>query len=275
MKTMPSEQSPMKTISNRRSTKPIMERKRRERINNSLGELKNLILDSLKKDNARHSKLEKADILEMTVRHLQNMQLKQRERRAASSLATFRSGFNECAHEVSRFLGTVDGVDSSLRHHVLNHLTDCLSGLNETCSSSRTNKVSSTSPVHVHVPTVSNPSATVSNNDFVSDIRLVPTFLPAREIAFLLPGDNLNNRLHQNLLPKYSSTDFSVMSDPVSVLGSSGILSPAASDRSESSPSPVAYSSNKTKIVPVFEPISPVPSCHLDKSKSECVWRPW
>lgn len=32
------------------STKPIMEKRRRARINNSLSELKNLILDALKKD---------------------------------------------------------------------------------------------------------------------------------------------------------------------------------------------------------------------------------
>ncbi|XP_022237504.1 transcription factor HES-4-A-like isoform X1 [Limulus polyphemus] len=267
MKTMPSEKSPMKTIDNRRSTKPIMERKRRERINNSLGELKNLVLDSLKKDNSRHSKLEKADILEMTVKHLQNMQLKQLEIRATSSLANFRAGFNECAREVSRFLGTVDGVDPSLQHHLLNHLTDRVSGLNETCSSSNSYNLSSTN---------STTSATMSSNNnsnfVMSDIRLVPTCLPTGEIAFLLPGDSLNYQSHQTLLHKYSPTAISVTSSPVTVLGSSGILSPAASDRSESSPSPVTYSSDKTKTMTLFEP---VPSFHLDKPKSESVWRPW
>ncbi|NXA73946.1 HES1 factor, partial [Thryothorus ludovicianus] len=56
------------------SSKPIMEKRRRARINESLGQLKTLILDALKKDSSRHSKLEKADILEMTVKHLRNLQ---------------------------------------------------------------------------------------------------------------------------------------------------------------------------------------------------------
>lgn len=84
------------------SSKPIMEKRRRARINESLGQLKTLILDALKKDvsggggtgrgargrpagpcrceprmcpqSSRHSKLEKADILEMTVKHLRSLQ---------------------------------------------------------------------------------------------------------------------------------------------------------------------------------------------------------
>uniref|UniRef100_A0A3B5LD15 BHLH domain-containing protein n=1 Tax=Xiphophorus couchianus TaxID=32473 RepID=A0A3B5LD15_9TELE len=46
--------------------KPLIERKRRERINNCLDQLKETVIGQ--------SKLEKADILEMTVKHLQNIQ---------------------------------------------------------------------------------------------------------------------------------------------------------------------------------------------------------
>ncbi|XP_017461885.1 PREDICTED: transcription factor HES-1-like, partial [Rhagoletis zephyria] len=91
-----------KASEHRRITKPIMEKKRRARINNSLNELKVLILDALNKDPSRHSKLEKADILEMTVRHLQKLQ---RQQVAASIvndgavLNKYRAGFSECATE--------------------------------------------------------------------------------------------------------------------------------------------------------------------------------
>lgn len=43
-------------------------------MNKSLGKLKTLILDAFKKDSYRHSKLEKAEILEGTVKHLWNLQ---------------------------------------------------------------------------------------------------------------------------------------------------------------------------------------------------------
>ncbi|KAF5282351.1 hypothetical protein FQR65_LT14340 [Abscondita terminalis] len=61
--------------------KPLMEKKRRARINDSLETLKQILLDSKttlkestqKKNGQRTAKLEKADILEMTVRYLQHL----------------------------------------------------------------------------------------------------------------------------------------------------------------------------------------------------------
>uniref|UniRef100_A0AAY4DAH5 BHLH domain-containing protein n=1 Tax=Denticeps clupeoides TaxID=299321 RepID=A0AAY4DAH5_9TELE len=57
----------------RRTLKPLMEKRRRARINDSLGRLKALILPLVGKDTSRYSKLEKADILEMTVRFLKEI----------------------------------------------------------------------------------------------------------------------------------------------------------------------------------------------------------
>uniref|UniRef100_A0A8C3S4A3 Hes family bHLH transcription factor 2 n=1 Tax=Chelydra serpentina TaxID=8475 RepID=A0A8C3S4A3_CHESE len=53
--------------------KPLMEKRRRARINESLNQLKTLILPLIGKDNSRYSKLEKADILEMTVQFLKEI----------------------------------------------------------------------------------------------------------------------------------------------------------------------------------------------------------
>ncbi|KAJ3643040.1 hypothetical protein Zmor_025778 [Zophobas morio] len=65
----------------RKIRKPLMEKKRRARINDSLEALKQILLDSkatLKESASRRSgqrtaKLEKADILEMTVRYVQHL----------------------------------------------------------------------------------------------------------------------------------------------------------------------------------------------------------
>lgn len=56
----------------RKNNKPVMEKKRRARINHCLNQLKALILEA-DNERSRHSKLEKADILEMTVRYLQTL----------------------------------------------------------------------------------------------------------------------------------------------------------------------------------------------------------
>ena len=53
-------------------SKPLMEKRRRDRINKSLAELKTILIDVLKRDQNSCSKLEKADILEMTVNYLKS-----------------------------------------------------------------------------------------------------------------------------------------------------------------------------------------------------------
>ncbi|XP_066157170.1 transcription factor HES-1-like [Euwallacea fornicatus] len=58
----------------RRIRKPLMEKMRRARINDSLETLKQMLMRSrptLREGKNRTAKLEKADILEMTVQHLQ------------------------------------------------------------------------------------------------------------------------------------------------------------------------------------------------------------
>merc|ERR1712003_160521 len=57
----------------RQTSKPLMEKRRRERINRSLNDLKSILLEALRRDATCHSKLEKADILEMTVRYLRSI----------------------------------------------------------------------------------------------------------------------------------------------------------------------------------------------------------
>ncbi|CAL2040667.1 unnamed protein product [Caenorhabditis brenneri] len=51
--------------------KPLMEKKRRARINRSLSQLKQILIQDEHKNSTQHSKWEKADILEMTVEYLQ------------------------------------------------------------------------------------------------------------------------------------------------------------------------------------------------------------
>ncbi|KAL5245340.1 hypothetical protein ACI65C_012750 [Semiaphis heraclei] len=132
----------------RKNNKPIMEKKRRARINQCLNELKTLILDALKKDPARHTKLEKADILEMTVRHLQSLHRNSNSSRPlaptacptvepmspSSSTAAltavvvqkFQTGYQECAGEVNRFVDRLDGVDEDIKKRLMSHLDSCV-----------------------------------------------------------------------------------------------------------------------------------------------------
>ncbi|CAG5896956.1 transcription factor HES-1-B-like [Menidia menidia] len=122
-------EKPRTITESRKSSKPIMEKRRRARINESLCQLKALILDALKKDSSRHSKLEKADILEMTVKHLRNMQRLQMTAAVNTDplvLSKYRAGFSECVGEVTRFLSTCEGVNTDVRTRLLGHLAACV-----------------------------------------------------------------------------------------------------------------------------------------------------
>ncbi|XP_078053438.1 bHLH protein deadpan isoform X1 [Augochlora pura] len=127
-------QSGMTKAELRRSNKPIMEKRRRARINQCLDELKSLILEAMKKDPTRHSKLEKADILEMTVKHLQAVQRQQLSTAVATDpavLTKFRTGFTECASEVSRYVSHLENVDPVVKQRLVSHLNNCVSNLQQ------------------------------------------------------------------------------------------------------------------------------------------------
>ncbi|CAL1527253.1 unnamed protein product [Lymnaea stagnalis] len=116
----------------RKSNKPLMEKKRRARINSCLSQLKSLVLQAMKKDNSQYSKLEKADILELTVKHLKNVQRFQINGmyQVPDSITKYRAGFNECANEVMRYLTESQGVNDDARARILSHLASILTPLN-------------------------------------------------------------------------------------------------------------------------------------------------
>uniref|UniRef100_A0A182MYQ1 BHLH domain-containing protein n=1 Tax=Anopheles dirus TaxID=7168 RepID=A0A182MYQ1_9DIPT len=113
----------------RKTNKPIMEKKRRARINNYLNDLKSLLLDAMKKDPVRHSKLEKADILDLTVKHLQDVE----RRRLNVAMAVdptvpekFATGYRECIDEIGKYFDSLGTVDDGLKARVRKHLEGCL-----------------------------------------------------------------------------------------------------------------------------------------------------
>ncbi|XP_059475615.1 protein hairy-like [Neocloeon triangulifer] len=206
----PTSATPRRGSENRRSNKPIMEKRRRARINNCLNELKSLILDAMKKDPARHSKLEKADILEMTVKHLESLQRQQSAMAVAADpgvLNKYRAGFSECASEVGRFLGRGDSpqLDPHLKRRLLAHLSNCLNSVGSSSSSSPPPPQALSSspsppssehhalatPVQVQLPpgiTVSADGRLQAAHNVLGSVQLVPTCLPNGDIALVLPS---------------------------------------------------------------------------------------
>lgn len=138
-----------RTYQYRKVMKPMLERKRRARINRCLDELKELMVTALQSEGENVSKLEKADILELTVRHLHK--LRRQQRLSANPIIDadrFRAGYTHCANEVSRCLAAIPGVDVQLGTKLMTHLGH------------RLNEMDKVSPLIIQVPAAYTPPGT-------------------------------------------------------------------------------------------------------------------
>lgn len=153
---------------------------------------------------SRHSKLEKADILELTVKHLENLQRQQVALAAAtdpSILNKFRAGYTECASEVGRF----PGLDASVKRRLMSHLATCL-GPVETGNGNGQTTTTTQQPVQPALPTTQLQVHILPQVDATSRIQVqqsngiffttnangtalpvVPTRLSNGDIALVLP----------------------------------------------------------------------------------------
>ncbi|XP_029576143.1 hairy-related 3 [Salmo trutta] len=113
-----------KIINGKKVSKPLMEKKRRARINKCLDQLKSL-LENYYTSNIRKRKLEKADILELTVKHLRNLQKIQSGFSMNSEYAEYQAGFRSCLAGVNQYL-TDNSSGSSSRLTMLTHLSSSL-----------------------------------------------------------------------------------------------------------------------------------------------------
>ncbi|XP_036415562.1 transcription factor HES-5-like [Colossoma macropomum] len=102
---------------NNKLRKPVVEKMRRDRINSSIEQLKTVLAPEFL--NQQHdSKLEKADILEMTLNFLRRQQ--QQQPAFSTSSTAVSQGFSRCVHEVLHFLSK-DDVKTQSQRKLLNH----------------------------------------------------------------------------------------------------------------------------------------------------------
>ncbi|XP_045163552.2 hairy/enhancer-of-split related with YRPW motif protein 2-like [Mercenaria mercenaria] len=117
----------------RKMTKSTMEKKRRARINNSLTELKAILSGMISNKGERFDKMEKADILEMTVKCVRQLQ---KQANTGDSVRTpsssvdedYRSGMHTCMSEVIKFISSshFSDADPEVKTKLLNHLANKL-----------------------------------------------------------------------------------------------------------------------------------------------------
>ncbi|KRY75333.1 Transcription factor HES-1-B, partial [Trichinella pseudospiralis] len=105
------------------ANKPLMEKRRRARINRSLDELKSMLICSTKPSIPGHSKWEKADILEMTVQQMRTLrtQTNNPSRDEPIAYGQFISGYTHCIRHNGTFApetcrDLIENLMTDLRH---------------------------------------------------------------------------------------------------------------------------------------------------------------
>ncbi|XP_028986399.1 hairy/enhancer-of-split related with YRPW motif protein 1-like [Betta splendens] len=114
----------------RKRRRGIIEKRRRDRINNSLSELRRLVPSAFEKQGS--AKLEKAEILQMTVDHLKMLHASGGKGyfEAQALAKDYHSlGFRECLAETARYLSLIEGRDGAdpLRVRLVSHLSSYVS----------------------------------------------------------------------------------------------------------------------------------------------------
>ncbi|XP_008395254.1 hairy/enhancer-of-split related with YRPW motif protein 2 isoform X2 [Poecilia reticulata] len=117
--------SPAARLMARRRHRGVIEKRRRDRINSCLSELRRLVPTAWEKQGG--AKLEKAEILQMTVEHLRTLQAGGTGQQEVLALDFLSLGFRECVSEASCYLSAVEPRDScdALRRRLLAHLSYC------------------------------------------------------------------------------------------------------------------------------------------------------
>ncbi|NWZ60114.1 HE71A factor, partial [Haliaeetus albicilla] len=87
--------------------KPLMEKRRRDRMNRSLDRLRLLLLAATRDERLRNPKVEKAEILQKTVQFLRAQPLSEPSGTEELFLRRYRSGYRECLARAARFLQAI------------------------------------------------------------------------------------------------------------------------------------------------------------------------
>uniref|UniRef100_A0A3B4EPU0 Hairy/enhancer-of-split related with YRPW motif-like protein n=1 Tax=Pundamilia nyererei TaxID=303518 RepID=A0A3B4EPU0_9CICH len=245
----------------RKKRRGIIEKRRRDRINHSLSELRRLVPSAFEKQGS--SKLEKAEILQMTVDHLKLLHAMGGKYFDARALAVdYRTlGFRECVGEVVRYLSSLDGDSPDpIGARLVSHLSHCASELDPLLLQSPPASALPFAPwPWASFPQISPNSPASSSPPFPSgrrDLALLGSY-PSPASLRLTPLAGCQQGAPQLLAPTALATVHRVPS-----LAASPVLAPSRP------PQPSPHSSSRASPLPLSTPSSSSPSTSSSSTSS-------
>ncbi|XP_042878128.1 protein hairy-like [Penaeus japonicus] len=181
--------TPRPVTDGRRIRKPIMEKKRRDRINTCLDELSSLLQEerTVKAKAGKAAKLEKADVLELTVRYWQSI-MAVRTRGSSPQLSPsgepiedsgYLKGYKHCISIVDSLLGDCkEGGTETFRQGLLEHLSEKVQMMSPRQDEKKSEGEMDSDAVK--------PLAETTMGCDTQSLALIPTLLPDGALALLL-----------------------------------------------------------------------------------------
>ncbi|CAM5178909.1 unnamed protein product [Eretmochelys imbricata] len=102
--------------------KPLMEKRRRDRMNRSLERLRLLLLEATQDERLKNPKVEKAEILQKTVHFVRTQPPAEPARQEETFLRRYQSGYRECLSQATRFLHSSPGICAGKKAYLMERI---------------------------------------------------------------------------------------------------------------------------------------------------------
>ncbi|XP_070623208.1 transcription factor HES-7.1-like [Erythrolamprus reginae] len=109
--------------------KPLLEKRRRERMNRSLARLRVLLLEATRDERLRNPKVEKAEILQKTVEFLKTQPLPGEPSKQEFLLESYSSGHRQCLKQATHFLRASPGLPPPQKAFCVDRIAHCMEQL--------------------------------------------------------------------------------------------------------------------------------------------------
>ncbi|XP_060111979.1 transcription factor HES-7.1-A-like [Heteronotia binoei] len=106
--------------------KPLMEKRRRDRMNQSLDRLRVLLFDATQDERLKNPKVEKAEILQKTVQFLKTQPLSATKHKEDALFQKYHSGYRECLTQATHFLRASPGICTGKKAYLMEHICHCM-----------------------------------------------------------------------------------------------------------------------------------------------------
>ncbi|XP_053218834.1 transcription factor HES-7.1-A-like [Podarcis raffonei] len=106
--------------------KPLMEKRRRDRMNQSLDRLRVLLFEATQDERLKNPKVEKAEILQKTVQFLKTQPLSETKHKEDALLQRYHSGYRECLTQATHFLRASPGICTGKKAYLMEHICHCM-----------------------------------------------------------------------------------------------------------------------------------------------------